>query len=217
MKHFIETSFFKRVIVLALILNMVTFIGGAKAFASAPLKRINSINGTITTISGTTLTVTTSGKTPATYTVDALKAIVFGAKPETVANLTAGEKIHVDGTVTGTTVVAEGIDIVPTMNIVHGTVSSISATGITLTVTSRHAKGQAPTSTTQTFAITSKTKIMIPGTKSATVSNVVVGDEVMIMVMSDSSATPTATVINDISLQVNKVQTVNKTLKTISL
>ena len=66
------------------------------------------VAGSITAISGSTITVTTMSST--TYTVDATNAkILQGPNPVSLSTLTVGERVIVQGTVNGNSVVATAI------------------------------------------------------------------------------------------------------------
>jgi hypothetical protein len=71
------------------------------------------VMGTVASVSGTTITVT--GKNGTTYTVDASSAkflkSVSGAKPTvaTISNIAVGDTVRVNGTVSGTSVVAKSV------------------------------------------------------------------------------------------------------------
>lgn len=114
-----------------------------------------AVVGTVTAVSGTTLTVTSNRQkdaTGTTYTVNAAGAQVYkstsGAAPveSTLSAVAVGDTVAVAGTVSGTEVTAtKVISGVTRMNMggkgrglgqgmgTHGTISSISGTTITLT------------------------------------------------------------------------------------
>ena len=66
------------------------------------------IAGTVSTINGTSLTLTNSGNT--TYTIDASSAVVKkGNATSTVSSISVGDKVIVQGTVNGTSVTASTV------------------------------------------------------------------------------------------------------------
>lgn len=185
----------------------------------------SGVIGTVTSISGTTLTVTANkvgwgkdGKdqsTPKTtptaiaYTIDASKASVIKAGiASNVAGIAVGDMVMVQGTITGTNVVATTIRdgvIKPTPKpeptplilgngqpIIAGTISAIS--GTTLTVTNK---------SNVTYTVdASNAKVQNKGALS-TLSTVAVGDNVVVQgtvtgtsvtaySVIDQGATPTA-------------------------
>jgi hypothetical protein len=141
------------------------------------------INGTVASISGTTLTVTGNvgpkGGTATTYTVDASGAsVVKNGTASTVSVIIVGDKVMVQGTVTGTNVIAKNIrDGVPQPQIqgngqpiVAGKVTAISGSTITITNTSN---------VTYTIDATSA-KFVVGGVASPTISNIAVGNNVVV-------------------------------------
>ncbi len=151
-----------------------------------------AVVGTVASVSGNTITVTSNGMgpnqstTPTTYTVDATNATVMkNGATTTVASIAVGDTIAVQGTVSGTSVTATKIrDGVMQGNgagsgpqiqgngepVLAGTVSSVSGSTITLT-----------NSGNVTYAIdATNAKIQVKGNSSATVSNVSTGDKVIV-------------------------------------
>ena len=157
---------------------------GTVAFASQTTLHIHkgtpNIYGTITAINGATLTVSTTAKTPVVYTVNTSKAMVLGPKGITLANLTTGEKISMEGIVSGVNVTAQNIIVMPKTIVTHGTLSSISTTSISVTETSGKNSGSV-----QTFTINNHTRSFFPGNKSASTSSLMIGDQVVVMGMTD--------------------------------
>jgi hypothetical protein len=87
-------------------------MGGRNAFASStPIIQGNGepiIAGTISAISGATLTVI--NKSNVTYTVDATNAqIASGNKITTLSNVALGDSVVVQGTVNGTSIIASSV------------------------------------------------------------------------------------------------------------
>ncbi len=188
---------------------------GTAAFASSTASHAHhagtpDVHGTITAISGTTLTVTTTAKTPVVYTVDASNAMVLGQKGATLADLTTGQKVSVEGTVSGTSVTAQEIIVMPSVTVAHGTLASVSPSSISVTVTPRAGRGHvAGMSTTRTFTINAHTRFFVPGSKDASVSNLTVGDQVMVLGMTDpvTAGVIDAENINDFPASVKSFET----------
>lgn len=75
--------------------------------------RGQGVNGTVTAVSGSTITLT--GKDGKTYTVDASSAQLDKVSTITAAQVAVGDALSVDGTVSGTTVTAKHVmDGMPT-------------------------------------------------------------------------------------------------------
>ena len=154
--------------------------------------------GTVTLISGTTLTLTSHGfggadQTQATYTVDAAGATVTkSGSASTVSAITVGDNVVVEGTVNGTAITATKIldnvmrgkgmrgevrdHVAPALSaikgsgepVVMGKVSSVSGSLISITNNGN---------VTYTIDATNA-KVVKAGAGSATVANVSVGDVV---------------------------------------
>ncbi len=60
------------------------------------------LGGTVTAISGTTITLTSGGKNPKTYTINASKAHIVGIKLASLSTIHVGDTIVAMGTITGT-------------------------------------------------------------------------------------------------------------------
>ncbi len=158
--------------------------------------------GTIASISGNTITVVSKGfgrgattATPTTYTIDATNASVTkSGAASSVSALVMGDTVMVEGTVTGTNVVATAIrDGIPQgrggMGM-HGTVASSAAAliqgngqpvvggtvtandGTTITITNK-------SNVTYSVTTSASTVVTKAGTTAA-VASVVVGDEVVV-------------------------------------
>ncbi len=151
--------------------------------------------GTVASVSGTTLTVTSKAGpngTPAagTYTVDASGATVMkNGAASTVSSISAGDMVLVQGTVSGTSVTAKIIrDGIPTKGmgprsnvqgpmiqgngqpVIGGTVSAVS--GNTLTV----ATAQGGIS----YSVDASSATVHKGNATSSVSNISVGDRVVV-------------------------------------
>jgi hypothetical protein len=143
------------------------------------------IAGTVSAINGTNLTVTSkatpNGGTATTYTVDASNATVTkNGNTSSVSGIAVGDTIMVQGTVTGTSVVAKTIrdgvvQIQPAIQgngqpVVAGAVTLIS--GNTITITNK---------SNVTYTIdASAAKFVIPGVTSPAISDVAVGDNLTV-------------------------------------
>lgn len=144
--------------------------------------------GTVASVSGTTLTVTSKGfrqnATATTYTVDASNATVTknGAN-SSVSNIATGDTVMVQGTVSGTSVTAKTIrdgmsqGQTPAIQgngqpVIGGNMTAIN--GSTLTVTN---KSNVTYTVDASSAKVSKAGVTTMG---ATISNVVVGDNVVV-------------------------------------
>ncbi len=140
--------------------------------------------GTVTVVSGNTITITSKGGTATTtYTVDATNAkIEKNGSASTIANILVGDMILVEGTINGTTIVAKEIKTLkkddknpnPILEgngqpIIGGKVTLVS--GSTVTITNK-------SNTTYTVDLTNA-KIVKAG-KNAVIADVVVGDTVLV-------------------------------------
>lgn len=143
--------------------------------------------GTVATVNGTTLTVTSKGRpvvnsttaTTTTYTVDASNATVTkNNATSSVSNIAVGDEVLVQGTVTGTNVVAKTIRdgvVQPVIQgngqpVVAGKITTISGNSITITNASN---------VTYTVDATNA-KFVVRGATSPTILSVVIGDNVVI-------------------------------------
>lgn len=149
--------------------------------------RAPGVIGTVASISGSTITVTAKAGpngTPAaaTYTVDASNATVTKAgASSSVANITAGDTVFVQGTVNGTSVTAtairDGIGFGAGQRSqkpgVFGTVASIS--GTTLAVTS---KGFGPNAAAATYTVDASSATVTKDGAASSVAAIAVGDTV---------------------------------------
>ncbi len=138
------------------------------------------ISGTVTAVSGTTITVSSKGGAAAvTYTVDAANATVQKDNATSVISAIAvGDQVRIQGTVSGTTVTATNImdgklggGVMPQGNgqpIIVGTVTAVS--GNTITITNK-------SNTSYTIDATSATFIKKGAT--GTITSIAVGDTVI--------------------------------------
>jgi len=151
-----------------------------------------AVSGIVESVSGTTLTITSRGfgknTATTTYSVDASNAVVMkNNATSSVSNIAIGDRAMVQGTVSGTNVVATKIfDGVPGMvgqkgdqnmqitgngePVIAGKVSAINGTTVTMTNSGN---------TTYTIDVSSA-KITRPGATSTSVSSIAVGDTVMV-------------------------------------
>jgi hypothetical protein len=190
------------------------------------MNKILGIGGTVIAINGTSLTVTSRGfvgrgatTTPATtttYTVDASNAIVLkNNATSTVSAIAVNDTVFVQGTITGTNVVATKVldgrvpgnmlihgnnpggprmpvgSITPQFQgngqpIVGGTVSMI--TGNTITITN---SGNTTYSVDATNA-----KIEKRGVATSTISNIAVGDHLLVQGAVNGTAITATTIID---------------------
>lgn len=77
---------------------------GKKTGAILPSK---GFGGTVTAISGTTITISSRGKNATTYTVDASKAIFMGSKIKSISGIQVGDRLVALGTIDGTGITAK--------------------------------------------------------------------------------------------------------------
>ncbi len=150
------------------------------------------VGGTVTAVSGNTVTVT--GKDGKTYTIDAGSAAITKDETVSVSDIAVGDTVMADGTLSGATLTAtslhdgkmpaggfggRGMGGAMMGRGVHGTVSAIS--GNTLTVTSTNPKTSA--ASTYTVDASGATVLKGDGTAkpaSSTLSSVAVGDTVSV-------------------------------------
>lgn len=161
--------------------------------------------GTVTAISGTTLTVASktgpSGTAGTVYTVNAANATVTkSGGASSVSNIAVGDTVMVAGTVSGTSITATSIrdGVMGGGRMVGGKASGVvgavaSVSGNTLTVTSKMGSNGAA-ATTYTVDATNAT--VTKSGAASSVSNIAVGDTVMVA-GTVSGTTVTATSIRD--------------------
>ena len=186
----------------------------------------HGIFGSVTAISGTTLTVTgqqgfgSTTTASVTYTVDASNATVRKAQAtsSTISNIAIGDKVMIQGTVTGTSVVATSIfdgiggqgmrgpqggrvrtasSTAPFIGngqpVVAGSVSTIS--GTTLTVT---------TAAGTTYTVDASSAKIIQGASTIALSNIVVGNNVIIQGTINGTSVTATTVIDQVAQSSNQ-------------
>ena len=182
--------------------------GSVKTTMHAP-----GVGGTVTAVSGNTITVT--GADGKTYTIDATSAAITKDETVTVSSIAVGDTVMADGTVSGTSVTATAIHDgkMPAGGAgfggdrgtggpgmmggrgVHGTVSAVS--GTTLTVTATNPKD----STTSTYTVDASSATVLKGdgtTKpsTSTLSAVAVGDTVSIQGTVSGTSVTAKTIID---------------------
>ena len=167
---------------------------GKKGFGRGPNKGMmkNVVMGTVSAISGNSITLTGSNNT--TYTVDATSAKFMGGSfgsTQTLSNVQVGDKLMVNGTITGTSVAAKTINDISLQQrtVFSGKVTAVNGTTITMT-------GRNNTTYTVDASAAKLTKGF--GKNAATISagSMAVGDMVMIG-GSLNGTSITATAIND--------------------
>lgn len=166
--------FKKTRIITGLLITSLLAFSAVSAFALTPAKtpapQVHAIAGTVSAISGTTITLKSANNGP-TYTVDASKSsILQGKAVGKLSNIKIGDTIIVRGTINGTKMTASsitaGVHLQPE---VVGTISSIS--GNTITVFANNI----------TYAVdASKARIMGAG-KNIKVSDLAAGDNLIIL------------------------------------
>ena len=163
--------------------------------------------GTVSSVNGNTLTVTSKGfgqnTTSTSYTVDATTATVTkNGSASSLSNVSVGDNVSVQGTVSGTNVTAttirdgmtgrggmgRGMGQTPG---VFGTVASVS--GNTLTVTSKMGPSG---STGMTYTIDATNATVTKAGASSSVSSITVGDTIMVQGTVNGTSV-TATSIRD--------------------
>jgi hypothetical protein len=163
--------------------NSVTATNIRDGIAQGGMGRGRGIAGTVASVSGTTITVTSKvgpkGGVATTYIVDASGATVTkNGIASSVSSIGVGDEVMVQGTISGTSVVAKDIrDGAPGsviqgdgQPIVAGSVTAIS--GNTITITNK-------SNVTYTIDVTNA-KFVVNGVTNPTVSNVAVGDNLTI-------------------------------------
>jgi hypothetical protein len=199
--HFIAGA----VIVTAVALPMVTMAQspGARAFGGRAkthqaATQNNMIFGTVTGISGTTLTVTDANGT--VYAVDASSAKIdpgMGGAGLSIANVAIGDKVVVTGPVTGTNEVAKTIAdrSMNGRNIFSGKVTAVS--GSVITIDSMVGK------TKNTYTVNASAAVLSKGMgkgapTTIVITDIAVGDQIF-AIGTLSGTNVTATSVRDIS------------------
>jgi len=185
--------------------------GPRAGMMNGPMMR-PGVFGTVSAVNGTTLTVTGKGFAPSsattTYAVDASNASVTkNGATTTLASVAAGDRVMVQGTVTGTNVVAtiirdgivmrkpgspagwQGSTTTPMQGngqpVVAGTVSSVSGSSITIT-----------TSSNVTYTIDATNAKVTKGNASSAVSSVAAGDYVIVQGTINGTSVTASSVID---------------------
>lgn len=183
-------------------------MNGQRDFRGAPNMGGHGVFGTVTAISGSTITIQSkawsnpsTGSTSATttYTVNAGSATVMKAgATSSLSAITVGDTIVVQGTVSGTTVTATKINdgVVPGMGMgqggrgVFGTVTAIN--GDSITVQSKAMGNNAAA----TYTVDATNATVTKAGSASSVSNIAVGDTIVVQ-GTVSGTSVTATKIND--------------------
>jgi len=186
----------------AALIGLLLVSGTALAAGPGPgqrgMGRTPGVFGTVTAISGTSLTVTSHGfgqnQNQTTYTVDATNATVTkNGSASSVGNIAVGDQVMVQGTVNGTNVTATTIrdgmmGRGMNGNGVFGTVASVSGNTITVTATMGSNGGSGTT-----YTVDATNAAVTKNGASSSVSNIAVGDKVMVQgTVSGSNVTATA-------------------------
>jgi hypothetical protein len=182
----------------SLLFSGVAFAQTTPAAWGGHMGHAPGVFGTVSAINGSTLTLNSKGfgpnATATTYTVDATNATVTkNGAASSLSNISMGDSISVQGTVSGTSVTATSIrdGMIGRMGMkpgVLGTVASVS--GNSLTVTSKMGPSGG-TGTTYTVDATNAT--VTKNGASSSVTNIIVGDTVMVQgTVSGTSVTATS-------------------------
>jgi len=153
----------------------------------------SAIVGTVSAISGSTITVAgnlgSTHKTPTTtFTVNAANAqIARDNVISTISSIVVGDSIAVQGTVTGTNVVATVIRVgspnqaeVDTVKMSPNVVGKVSViTGNILTVVSNK-KYENESASTTTFTVDATNAKLLRGNTAITLSDIIVGDNIVV-------------------------------------
>ena len=191
---------------------------GLRIGQSAMMKPV--VNGTVLSVSGNSITVTVKGhkikpkststpaSTPTTYTVDATNAVIMSEKAtSTVSSILVGDKIMVQGTITGTNVVATtirdnkignpgDIDVKKSTStppafvgngqpIVAGKIVTVSSSSITVI-----------TASNLTYTVDATNAKILKGPTTITVGGLVVGDAVVIQGAISGSSVTASTIMD---------------------
>ncbi|MFA5129974.1 MAG: DUF5666 domain-containing protein [Patescibacteria group bacterium] len=163
-----------------------------------PIKHSRGISGTVSAISGTTITLTSTHPTSTTYTVDAslaklLGGMMGGTLP--LSDILVGDKITVHGTVSGTTVTGTSITDNSLMgrNIFSGRVTAISGSTITIA-------GMKGTSWTIDASLATIMSGFGKNATTTTIGDIKIGDH-LTAIGSTNGSNVTATSIFDLSVR----------------
>ncbi len=164
--------------------------------------------GTVTAISGNTITITSKGGTATTiYTVDAANAEIEKAgKSVTLSSIVVGTSILVEGTINGTAIVAKEIkfgngdnkDLNPMLEgngqpIIGGKVTAVS--GSTITVTNK---------SNVVYTVDLANAKIVKSGKTAVIADVVVGDTVLVQgTINGTSVVATSVIDQGVSKDTN--------------
>lgn len=69
------------------------------------------VNGAVTAVSASSITVKAADGYTATFTVTSTTEVRTAAKPGTIADVKVGDTVHVDGTRSGSTLTADGVHV----------------------------------------------------------------------------------------------------------
>jgi hypothetical protein len=204
-------------------------IGNFKSFMPQGKKAVPAATGKITAISGSILTIAGVNKT--TYTIDAANAKInkgFGSNSQTLAltDLTVGEMIMVNGTVSGSKVAATTISIFDNSGRggigqpgnaartprVMGKISAVNGSSFTVQANGRMRGSQSTSTTAAIFTVsTTATTVFTKDGKTATLADVVSGAEVSVSGTVDMTAkTVSAASVNIMTKQPAAPQVKNK-------
>ncbi len=187
----------KKYLAISFLVLSFMFLGGV-AHAATDTQQIAKnhvpmVMGNVTAISGASITITTIGKTPTTYTVDTSNAKFVGNKTKSAADITSGARIAVQGTISGNNISATRVISMPapkggdlaknTMGPVRGTVTANDNGTLTISTSERTGHGKTATSTSKSITVTpdAKAKVSMSGKKGASLSDLAVGANVMVI------------------------------------
>ena len=177
--------------------NEKTHVFSDKGKAFQLLKKNNMLVGTVTAISGTTLTVTDEKNI--VYTVDASNAKIdpgmLGGPGLTVSNILVGDRVVVTGPIVGTTETAKTISdrALSGRNIFMGTVTATNGSMLTIDSTTKKIK--------TSYTVDASSAVLTKGMKAGTsivVSDIKIGDRVF-AIGTLSGSTILATSVRDLS------------------
>ena len=177
------------------------------------MKRVPGVFGTVASISGSTLTVTSKNKeaedgkpVTATYTVDASKATVTkNGAASSLANIAVGDMVMVQGAISGTTVTANMImdglpqgqmmkgGMIPPNSIVKGDGQPIVGGNITAI------NGSALTITNKsnvTYTVNAGAALIVKNNATSSISALAVGDSVIVQGAVNGNTITASSVIN---------------------
>lgn len=179
------------VTVAALGAGALTFAQTNTSSASRSNMPPHGVVGTVSAVSGDTITLT--GKDGTTYTVTAGSASITKNMTVGISDIKVGDTLMAQGTVSGTSVTATKIHdgVLPMGGMmgghmghgmghgVHGTVTAIQGTTLTVNATDPR------TNTTSTYTVdASSAKVLLPGTGSkpteGSVSSIKIDDHIMV-------------------------------------